>query len=321
MRINSITPNTAYLRNNVSNSHSGSAKAREKERELNKQNNSENISTTIKSNPDGRASFKGGAPLLHRAANFASDNPLLAEAIFALAITCGARPITIMATAKNEEDKEKCSYQAMKSIASGLVGLAMTALISTPIKAAVKIAHDKGAFKITPEYREKAKTIVKKGVEALNEFAQNCSESGSNQTLTSQIFKLTENGQINLNIFKEAGKKSEKLFKREIKNAAPNISKTVKEAINAQRTLNNFEKTGKNVMDKFFQPIFMPIRADVTIALVPILLGLLGKHKPGAKAPQVAQNPMLNINHNLFFNENEKVLFESFSGVANHENK
>ena len=71
-----------------------------------KQINNDQINTTIKSNSDGRASFKGGAPLLHKAAQFVSYSPLIAEAIFALFITCGARPLTIMATAKNAEDKE-----------------------------------------------------------------------------------------------------------------------------------------------------------------------------------------------------------------------
>ena len=90
------------------------------------QNNNDQINTTIKSNSDGRVSFKGAEPFLHKAANFANNNPLLADATFALLITCLARPLTIMATAKTEKDKEKCSYQAAKSITSGLIGLGMT---------------------------------------------------------------------------------------------------------------------------------------------------------------------------------------------------
>lgn len=320
MKINSITPNTAYLRNDVSMRTLGSGKG--KERAFTKQNNYENINTTIKSNSDGRVSFKGGVPLLHRAASFASDNPLLAEALFALIITCGARPLTIMATAKNDEDKEKCSYQAMKSIASGLIGLAATFLISEPTKAGVSMAQKRNAFKITPEYKEQAKTIVSKGVEALKATAKKYTDAGTHLDFTEQISNLIENGKFNINIFKSGKGNTEKAFIRRLKVLAPENIDSVKQAIKAQRTLNNFEDTGTNVMKKIFQPIFMPIRANITIALVPVLLGLLGKHKPNSNKKDTTKlNSIQNINHSMFFTENEKALFNSFSGVANHENK
>ena len=72
-------------------------------------------------------------------------------------------------------------------------------------------------------------------------------------------------------------------------------------------------------MEKLFQPIFMPIRAKVTIALVPVLLGLMGQKKPTGKA-KTAEAPA-QMNYNMFQNESEKVLFGSFSGVTNNANK
>lgn len=318
MKINSITTNTIYMKGKATESLHTRERDCAKERDsLKQQNNNDQINTTIKSNSDGRVSFKGGVPFIHKAANFAYENPLLAEATFALLITCLARPITIMATAKTEEDKEKCSYQAMKSVASGVVGLAMTSLISTPIKAAVAIAKNKGAFNITPEMKAKSQEIVKKGVDTLKTAAKTLQESGKEANLVKQIGKLTANNGLSLKVFENTGKKAEKTFIEEINRSVPEITETVKEAIKEQKVLNNYTNTGKNVMEKLFQPIFMPIRAKVTIALVPVFLSLMGQRKPSSKKNPPVQQAI----YNIFQNEKEKVLFGSFSGVTNNENK
>ena len=273
------------------------------------------INTTIKNNSDGRASFKGGVPLLHKAAEFVTESPLVAEAIFALVITCGLRPITIMATAKNEEEKEKCAYQAAKSVSSGVVGLAMTSVVGTTVAAASKLANDKGAFNIPSDVAEKAKGVVQKGVEALKGFAEKAAAEGTNEKLVEQIGKLTEGGSLNLGYFAKQGKKAQKLFTREISEKAPEILDTVTDAIKGQKVLNNYAKAGKNVIDKLFQPAFMPLRAMVTIALVPVLLKMIGIKKSSKK-----QNPQSFLNYNIFKSQNEKKLFGSFTGVANNEN-
>ena len=145
-KINSITTTTGYLKGRATERLLSQGKECAKERHNLKQNYNDKINTTIESNSDGRVSFKGGTPLLHKAANFASDNPLVAEALFAILITCGLRPLTIMATAKTDEDKEKCSYQAAKSVSTGLVGLATSVLVGIPIAAAAKAAQKRGAF-------------------------------------------------------------------------------------------------------------------------------------------------------------------------------
>ena len=319
MKINSITPSIIYSKSKGAGASGHRMRESVYERH-NKQNNNDQINTTIKMNSDGRVYFKGGIPLLHKAANFASDNPLVAEALFAILITCGLRPITIMATAKTDEDKEKCSYQAAKSVSSGFVGLATTALIGTPIAAATKLANKKGAFNMPQGMKEKSQEVVKQGVDALVEFSKKLTTEGRDLNLAQQINALTEGGKMNLSVFQKAGKHAQNTFKEQISEKAPDISEKVVNALKEQQIINNYDKTGKNVMDKFFQPVFMPIRATITIALVPILLGLLGKKKPEKKQPP-EQNPQVMLNYNVFQDSNEKALFQSFSGVANHENK
>ena len=308
MKIKPIMANSGYVERQAANNKRSKAIMCEKYRHNIKENNNDKINTTIKNNSDGRVSFNGGVPLLHRAAEFTSHNPLVAESIFAVLVTCGLRPLTIMASAHNEEDKSKCSYQAAKSISSGLVGLATTALVGTPIAAATKIAKDKGAFNISPEMKEKSLEIVKQGIDAIKENADGISDiAGIN------LKELIDGGKINLGVFKKTGKGAEKTFKKEVAEKFPEAAKSIIRAIKEQHTLDNYSHTAKNVADKMFQPIFMPIRATITIALVPIILGALGLKKSSAKSKQKdVQNPFQNMSLNVIQNTND--IFKSFTG-------
>lgn len=310
MRLNSITPANIYPKAKGAGA-SGAAKGKSAyERHNIKQNNNEQINTTIKmNNSDGRVSFKGGVPFLHRAANFTSDNPLVAEALFAILITCLARPITIMATAKNEEEKEKCSYQAAKSISSGVVGLAMTALVATPLAAGVRRANESGALNMP---------IVKDAIKSLKGLLDELIAGQGDENLIKLIKDFIAKNQFNLSVIKNP--EAEQALLEGIQAKSPDIASKVKDAIVAQKAHPNYMRTCKNVMDKLCQPVFMPLRATITVALVPILLGLVGKKKPEAKkSPE--QNPQLMLNYTVFQTNNEKELFQSFSGVANHANK
>lgn len=322
MKINSITTSTSYPGRAAEHPLKKERECAYKRHNLN-QNNNDQINTTIKMNSDGRASFKGGGvPLLHKAANFASENPLVAEALFAILITCGLRPLTIMATAKTEEDKEKCSYQAAKSVSTGVVGLAMSVLVGVPIAAAAKAVYKKGALKIPDKVKEKATGVVKQGTKALSDLAKRLTETNADDKLAQQITELATEEGLNLNVFKQAGKGSEKTFIRNIKETAPEIFKIVKKAIKEQKAINNYERANKNVIDKLFQPIFMPIRATITVALVPIILNALGLKKSGKKPPeQKQQNPYESLKFTVFQDSSEKELFQSFAGVTNYENK
>ena len=336
MKINSITTNTGYLKGRASERSTG--KERECVQKNLKQMNNDQINTTIKSNSDGRVSFKGGTPFLHKAANFTADNPLVAEALFALVVTCALRPLTIMATAKTEEDKEKCAYQAAKSVSTGLVGLAMSVLVGIPIAAGAKLAQKKGAFDMPEEMKKKSLEVVKQGVDDLAKVAEKFTQEGKHSELVEQISKLTSSGKLNLGYFKDMGKGAEKTFKNKITEVAPEIADTVKNAINEQKTVDNFARTSKNIIDKMFQPIFMPLRATITVALVPTILGALGLKKSGKKpvpqetkqqaTPQTSQTEKKQpsttfgvTNYNIFQANNEKDIFKSFSGMVNNENK
>lgn len=322
MRVNSITPVNIYPKSDISTSPAQrERKSAYEHKPREERENINQINTTIKMNSDGRVNFKGGVPLLHKIATFTSNNPLVSEALFAILITCGLRPVSIMATAKTEEDKEKCSYQAAKSISSGLVGLGMTTLVGTPIAAATKLANKKGAFNMSPEMREQSMKVVNNGIEALKGFAQKLTQNGQDSQLVKQIENLTEGGKLNLGLFAKQGKGAQRAFTQEIAEKAPEILNSVTDALKEQKVINNYAKTGKNVMDKLFQPVFMPLRAMVTIAMVPVILGIFGLKKPAKKQqPSPEQNPQAMMNYNLFNANVENELFKSFSEVTKHEN-
>ena len=159
------------------------------------------------------------------------------------------------------------------------------------------------------------------------------------EKLVKQIHDLTASGKLNLGRFKDMEKGAEKLFKKTITEIKPSISESVENAIKEQKTIDNFGRTSKNIIDKLFQPIFMPLRATITVALVPTILGALGLKKTGKKPatetkPQTTQNQQVMkkettgknttfglTNYNIFQTNNEKDIFKSFSRMVNNENK
>lgn len=321
MRVGSITTKSIYPMPDKGRAPAPRERKSAYEHTREERENLNQINTTIRKNSDGRASFKGGVPFLHRAANFTSNSPLVAEALFAILVTCGLRPVTIMATAKTDEDKEKCSYQAAKSISSGVVGLAMTALVGTPIAAATKLANKKGVFNMPPELKQQSQNAVNKGIDALKDLAKKLTQEGTDAQLVKQIETLIDGEKINLSAFAQKGKDAQKIFTQGISEKAPDIADTVAEALKQQKIINNFAKTGKNVMDKLFQPVFMPLRAMVTIALVPVILKVLGLSKPAKKQEEApTQNPKVMLNYEVFQTSAEKELFKAFAEVTKHEN-
>ncbi len=321
MKINSVNNTIGHYRKR-NNEHSSTVLreyAYERHNLEHNKDNNDKINTTIRNNSDGRVSFKGGAPLLHNLANFAHHNPLVAEALFAIFITCGARPLSIWATAKTDEDKEKCSFQVAKSISSGLIGLGATAIVGTPIAKAVKKAKEKGAFNMPEGVKEQAQSVVKKGVDVLDDLAEKAVKEGKNTELAKTIKELTHGGKLNLNVLYNKRKKADKKFLNVISEKAPDIAGKVKDAFTNQKILNNYESTAKNVSDKFFQPVFMPLRATITIAMVPVLLSLLGMKKPSSK--QKEENPFETLKYNVLQTPNDERVFQSFSGVEKYDSK
>ncbi len=379
-----------------------------KERENLKQNNYDNINTSIKSNPDARVSFSGvKAPLLHSLAVYGHNNPLAAEAICATFYAGILRPVSVMAMARDESEKAKCTYQAAKSVASAYIGLASTIIVGTIVSAGTGAAIRKGLFGIPKAIRnnnqkfiddgishlnaiakkiensnpdlaaqissltkpalpkkqlnldifdknkknslnefigkikklypdsteaisnaiEKQKAVNKhgesvvlqpeidKGVDILNEIAQNIRKS--NPELSDMISSFTKSAepvrQLNLNIFDKKGENTLDNFTKKIKKLSPKNFKSISKAIEKQKSLNNYEETAKNVADKLLQPIWMPIRAVLTIELVAPIVKRFGFIKPNKEIKQEVRSP---FNLDKFSDENSKELFKPFNEIS-----
>lgn len=116
--------------------------------------------TTAGENPSGRLSFKGRADVAAKLSKNAvgklvnnksfnwfldvvNKNSLLADALVALGLTAVARPALIYAIpSKDEVEKKKNNYQVAHSVATGVLGLATTYIVSNPISDAVKKVVD-----------------------------------------------------------------------------------------------------------------------------------------------------------------------------------
>ena len=370
MKINSITtPNRLHSREKMQ-----ATRVKREHATLNNNINNNQINTTINSNSDGRVNFKGAVPLppLHKIAMFSRDKSLIAEAIFALFITCGLRPITIMATAKNDDDKAKCEYQAVKSISSGVVGLLTTAFVGTPIHKAKKLVAEnkkiekasvdvltklaeetqdtefssrikavikdgnldgealkehgsyilrrvkaeakesyEGIFDAftykkalgeksdiirTPgkKIQEGLDTEIKKGFDVLSEVIEKARTSGKGDGFQPKFKELVLEGKFNKNKVAELIKNKTELksFMEKVSDIVPKEkSDILLKGLKSKYISDNYFSTAENVIDKLYQPVFMPIRAMITIALVPIILNALGKQKPSSanKSKEQAQ--------------------------------
>ncbi len=165
-----------------------------------------------------------GNDKIEKSLEFVAKNSLMAEALFALVVTCVFRPAVILSNPGKGDDKSKNQYAAAHSVASGLIGLATTFIVSQPIKKAC----DKAL----------------------------------------------------------AGYKS------------PNA------------------KTLRSIMERIHSPVFLPLRAMATIALIPVLLGALGIKKSSSKPKQQDSK----ISQPLPEAPQKKV-FQSFAGVNQYDNK
>lgn len=334
MKINSIKTNTGYLNRGIERSLQNERECAKERVNLKQQLNNDQINTTIKKNSDGRVSFKG-APFLHTAANYVMQNPIVAEAMFAILITCGLRPATIMATARTPEEKEKCGYQVAKSISTGVVGLGMSALVATPLSKAIKNVQKSGALEMPEAQREALKKTVSEGVEALVDYGKKIAKQSDVDEFHKGLVKdLTKDGKLHLGVLKGFSKKHQKLlFENTLEKVDPKAFKRYADAIVAQKQLSNYSGTAKNILDKLLQPAFLPFRAAVTIALVPIIMKTLGIKKGGSKKPKEAETqqkapetkqPQKSPYDSLMLNfqtSSDKGVFNSFAEVNKNENK
>lgn len=214
--------------------------------------------------------------MIHRA----YKNPLLSEALFALIITCGLRPATIMATAgKDEENKKKCKMQVAKSFATGLVGLGTTFIVSNPISHAINKFAGSGAKNVSlpADLAEKVETVIKPA----NQFLRDNADKLKGFVLRNIKGEEIETTIENIVMTKGA--------KEQLQNFSKDIFGKVADAIAAQKGINKYKSTMTSLLKKVICPVFSPAKAAVTIALVPILLGVIFKKDKNNK-PEVKEN-------------------------------
>lgn len=214
--------------------------------------------------------------MIHRA----YKNPLLSEALFALIITCGLRPATIMATAgKDEDNKKKCKMQVAKSFATGLVGLGTTIIVSNPISHAINKFAGSGAKNVSlpAELADKVETLIKPANQFLRDNAEKLSGFVVRNIKGEEIETTIENIVMTKGAKEELAKFSGEIFGK------------VADAIAAQKSINKYKSTMTSLLKKVICPVFSPAKAAVTIALVPVLLGVIFKKDKNPK-PEVKEN-------------------------------
>ena len=234
-------------------------------------------------------SFKGNivdtvlkSDVAHKMIYRAYKNPLLSEALFALLITCGLRPATIMATAgKDEENRKICRMQVAKSFATGLVGLATTFVVSNPISHAInKFAGSGGKNVQLPQnLADSIETLIKPANQFLKDNADKLSgfavKNMKGETLETTIENI---------VMTKGAKEGLEEFSKE-------IFDKVADAIAAQKGINKYRTTMTSLLKKVICPVFSPAKATVTIALVPIILGVIFKNNDKNKQDAKEQKP------------------------------
>ena len=219
---------------------------------------------------DSALKSKPAHALIYRA----YKNPLMSEALVALAITCCFRPLTIMATAgKDEENKKKCKMQVAKSFATGLVGLATTFIVSNPISHAINKFAGSGAKNVSlPEdLAEKAETIVKPANQFLKDNADKLKGFVVKNMKGEEIETTIENI-----VMTKGAKESLAVHSKE-------VFAKVADAISALKSINKYQSTMTSLLKKVICPVFSPAKAAVTIALVPVALGIIFKNNKNDK--------------------------------------
>ncbi len=321
-----------------------------------------NINATARENTRGRMSFKGSSvqstiiektpkwvesmakqtadkKILQKGFQWIGDNVLMGEAIIALFLTCVARPATILATpTKDPENKQKNKYAAVKSAASGIVGLVTTYLVSQPFKAGTE--ETKRRLKEANQYinTDEAKPLAKYIVE---EFFGNPSPSKifdgieKDEVTGKELKKTKELLDSTIKKAKELVNDSDlKKLKNKILTTEPNIDEKLLQDTMTETLKENFKRYDtiyKSFLNKINGPIFWPFKAAVTVALVPVILKALGvtktAKKPGGTAPTTAQNNTeqqklaYQYQAQLLTPQNTNKIFQNFAGVQNNENK
>lgn len=148
----------------------------------------------------------------------ANENQILFSALFALVLTCALRPAAIMVTPSDKKNHDDKKYASAHSIASGLIGLGFTILLSNPIAhAARKITDNPETFvKNKDNYLRKSKKYLYGTAEAIKMLTVNL-YNPPRAILTIALIPLVLKGVFGLSKHKHGAENKEGGVKNEIK--------------------------------------------------------------------------------------------------------
>jgi len=260
---------------------------------------------------------------LGRVLEVAAENQNVCQAGFALAICCGLRPVSNYVVT---EDKKDAWFANAHSMSSGLIGFAWPLVFATPLAAGVKHVLAKPQKYLKPELVKKfypnvgmVEEIAKDGTKtkkiATNIKGEMLRKDGSilcKDLEPLMIYKdsekpVFEKAHPNLYVDKTGVVRSKDVFKTE-RGVYKLDEKGEKIGVAVQKDLTPIteemeigaqkEKNVQTAINMSSDILLAPIRASLTIKLIPVILGALGIEKP-KKAPAVTaqsnQNNSLNV--------------------------
>lgn len=258
------------------------------------------VSSTALGKQGGSPSFKGlGTDIAKKLANnefsrkvilFAGNNEVLTESLYAALLTCILRPISIMALDKSEENKEKNIYASGHSIASGLLGVVFSVLYTQPIKYLVQGGTDKLMTTVP--------TAGKPYTQSFNDYQYFHKKA----LLPRSLFTDEEIYELN-RFFKIPQYKKVPHFRipaSSIKEYQSELSEGL-----VKKLLKEIEQANKSsistFLNKTLDAVSLPVKATLTIAAIPLILGLFGikKNSDNKKVTQKQNNIIENNNLNI----------------------
>lgn len=148
----------------------------------------------------------------------ANENQIFFSALFALVLTCALRPAAIMVTPGDKKNHDDKKYASAHSIASGLIGLGATILLSNPIAHATKkITENPETFiENKNNYMRKSKKYLYGVAEAIKMLTVNL-YNPPRAMLTIALIPIVLKGVFGLSKHKHGAEKKEGGVKNEIK--------------------------------------------------------------------------------------------------------
>lgn len=267
-----------------------------------------------------------------------NDQSLVAEALYALGVTAGLRAMVHLATpSKDESEKTKNQYRAANAVATGVIGTIFTILFAKPVGGAVDkiLGTRKGDIsKVSAEIMTKVKAMLTEKHPEVSELAETLANDVQDlvKTKNARLYRISEKIGSQIQELLKTDEKYKNLPEipkeviADIKQIVESVEKELpfeyfkdESYLLARSNLLGFTKdetrTFKELATRVHQPVFMPVRAWMTIAIVPPLLALMGLKKSSSKPKQQETGT-----NNLLLSKVPPTVFKSFAGGIVDEN-